>query len=111
MGDNVLPEESLKYYLEHSKAFLGEKNVRYDVYSKGMPVMTKSGEGRTNIPETTVQRSYFFDYALLREWHDYPRNIYNKCNIKNVKYLQITLRVTSRNIKVSVSAITHCRFK
>ena len=67
MGDNVLPEESLKYYLEHSKAFLGEKNVRYDVYSKGMPVMTKSGDGRTNIPETTVQRSYCFDYALLRE--------------------------------------------
>jgi hypothetical protein len=67
MGDNVQPEESLKYYLEHSKAFLGEKNVRYEVYSKGMPVMTKSGDGRTNIPETTVQRSYCFDYALLRE--------------------------------------------
>jgi len=57
MGDNVLLEESLKYYHEHSKAFLGEKNVRYDVYSKGMPVMTKSGDGRTNIPETTVQRN------------------------------------------------------
>ena len=67
MGDNVIPEESLKYYLEHSKAFLGEKNVRYDIYSKGNPVFTKSSDGRSNVPETSVQRSYCFDYARLKE--------------------------------------------
>lgn len=35
-GDNVIPEESLKYYLEQSRAFLGEKNMRYFVSIKGV---------------------------------------------------------------------------
>ena len=65
MGDNVIPEESLKYYLEHSKAFLGEKNVRYDIYSKGNPVFTKSSDGRSNVPETSVQRSYTASTMLV----------------------------------------------
>ena len=67
MGDTVIPEESLKYYLEHSKAFLGEKNVRYDVYSKGSLVYTKSSDGKPSVPETSVQRSYCFDYVKLKE--------------------------------------------
>lgn len=67
MGDNVIPEESLKYYLEHSKAYLGEKHVKYDVYSKGVPVYVKSSDGKSNIIEKTVQRSYCFDYIRLKE--------------------------------------------
>ncbi len=63
MGDNVIPEESLKYYLEHSKAFMGEKNVRYGVYAKGIPIKIKGSD----MQETTVQRSYCFDYAKLQE--------------------------------------------
>lgn len=70
MGDTVIPEESLKYYLEHSKAFLGEKNVRYDVYAKGQPIYVKGSDGKSNVPETTVQRSYCFDYNRLREQFD-----------------------------------------
>lgn len=68
-GDNVIPEESLKYYLEQCRAFLGEKNVRYFVSVKGIkqiePGSTPDQYGRMRYQHTT-QRSYCFDYNMLK---------------------------------------------
>jgi len=69
VGDIVIPEESLKYYLEHSKAYLGEKRMRYKVYNKGSLVYDRSrpmGNGGFHEAET-VQLSYCFDYLKLSE--------------------------------------------
>ena len=72
VGDAVLPEGSLLYYLEHSKAYLGyKKGVRFKVYHNGV-LQYKSGKDY-NIPESKVFLSYCFDYRLLEE--DYGINL------------------------------------
>lgn len=68
VGDTLLPEGSLKYYLEHSREYLGEKaGIRYKVYRKGQIVYNdkeKNSDG--SLKElSTVQRSYCFDYNAL----------------------------------------------
>ncbi len=66
VGDTLLPDSSLKYYLENSKEYLGEaRGIRYKVYHKGFVQMTKVGEN--NKEASTVQRSYCFDYWHLAE--------------------------------------------
>lgn len=72
VGDVVIPEESLKYYLEHSKAFLGEKLVRYRIFNKGVIVYDKDKPNGKNgyMEAETVQRSYCFDYQKLVETFD-----------------------------------------
>ncbi len=45
VGDTLLPEGSLKYYLEHSREYLGEKSgIRYKVYHHGILQMKKEGD-------------------------------------------------------------------
>ncbi len=64
VGDTLLPEGSLKYYLEHSREYLGEKQgIRYKVYHKG--VMQYVRDGTTNKEQSQVQRSYCFQYQML----------------------------------------------
>lgn len=66
VGDTLLPEGSLKYYLEHCREYLGEKaSVRYTVYHKGIVQFEK--DGSQNREAKTVQRSYCFDYRMLAE--------------------------------------------
>ena len=66
VGDTLLPEGSLKYYLEHCREYLGEKpGVRYTVYHKGVVQFQKGAS--TNKEASTVQRSYCFDYNMLTE--------------------------------------------
>lgn len=66
VGDTLLPEGSLKYYLEHCREYLGEKpGVRYTVYHKGIVQFQKGAS--TNKEASTVQRSYCFDYNMLAE--------------------------------------------
>ena len=67
VGDTLLPEGSLKFYLEHSREYLGEKSgIRYKVYRKGQPVFDDVKDVKGNYRQkTTVQRSYCFDYTLL----------------------------------------------
>lgn len=69
VGDAVLPEESLKYYLKHSNAYMGEKVVKYYVYNKGGQVYdTKQlANGGQPVKAKTTQRSFCFDYLKLRE--------------------------------------------
>ena len=64
VGDTLLPENTLKYYLENSRGYLGEKaSVKYTVYHKGYVKFQK--EGDTTKEAKTVQRSYCFDYKEL----------------------------------------------
>lgn len=71
VGEKVIPEESLKYYLENSKAYLGEKNCRYKVFNKGMPVYEKDRVPVRELRQATkVFRSYCFDYQKLVEEFD-----------------------------------------
>lgn len=72
-GDNIIPEESLRYYLEQSRAFLGEKSIRYTVCVKGVPQIepgsVPDSRGRYRYQQS-LQRSYCFDYDMLRRIHD-----------------------------------------
>lgn len=69
-GDAVIPEESLRYYLEHSKAYLGEKNVRFKVFKKGQPVYVQDGSsGGKAKQKSQVQLSYIFDYNILKSMY------------------------------------------
>ena len=68
VGDTLLPEGSLKYYLEHSREYLGEKaGIRYKVYRKGFIVYSETGKNADGSPKelSSVQRSYCFDYRAL----------------------------------------------
>lgn len=66
VGDTLLPEGSLKYYLEHCREYLGEKQgIRYKVYHHGVIQYQKAGDQSKEA--STVQRSYCFDYNLLVE--------------------------------------------
>lgn len=71
-GDNIIPEESLRYYLEQSRAFLGERSVRYTVCVKGQPQIEPGAipdsHGRIRYQQS-LQRSYCFDYDMLRRIH------------------------------------------
>ena len=72
VGDAVLPEGSLLYYLEHSRAYLGfKKGVRFKVFHNGVLQFKNGKEGNT--PETKVFLSYCFDYRMLEE--DYGINL------------------------------------
>ena len=72
VGDSVLPEGSLLYYLEHSRAYLGyKKGVRFKVYHNGVLQFKNSKDG--NNPESKVFLSYCFDYRMLEE--DYGINL------------------------------------
>lgn len=68
-----IPEASLKYYLEKSREFLGEKkSVRFSCFMKGgVPKMSQPslpGERTRQLQE--VQRAYCFDYdELVRNYH------------------------------------------
>ena len=68
-NEKVLPTDALKYYLQNSKAYLGEKVARSDVYKKGILQYDHAKMGANNsAPKlTTTQRAYCFDYALLCE--------------------------------------------
>lgn len=64
VGDTLLPEGSLKYYLENSREYLGEKTgIRYKVYHHGVVQYQKVGDQQKEAQ--TVQRSYCFDYSML----------------------------------------------
>ena len=67
-NEKVLPTDALKYYLQNSKAYLGEKVMRFDVYKKGVQLFdtSKAVPGKAAPKLTTTQRAYCFDYDLLK---------------------------------------------
>ncbi len=70
VGDAIIPEPSLVYYLEHSKGFLGYKrSFRFDnLMPNGLPVMELvDGTSRNT---TTVDSAICFDYSMIAEAYD-----------------------------------------
>lgn len=72
VGDTLLPEGSLKYYLENSRAYLGEKLMRYDVYYKGIVQYEQTYKNKDGslVKQSTSQRSYCFDYSEIVKAYD-----------------------------------------
>ena len=71
-GETSLPEESLKYYLENSKEYLGEQRMTYHVVKKGNQVLDFEHRDAKGQPTkmSVQQRSYCFDYEKLVEAFD-----------------------------------------
>lgn len=70
VGDELLSESSLKYYLRNSREYLGEKkSVRFKVYHRGV-IQMKPNKDKVNKEASTVQRAYCFDYELLKQTYD-----------------------------------------
>ena len=68
VGDTLLPEGTLKYYIKNCREYLGEKHgIRYTVYHRGQVQYQK---GQQNKEASTVQRSYCFDYQKLVETYN-----------------------------------------
>ena len=72
VATNVLPAETLSYYLEHSPEFIGtKKSVRFkniiDGRHETMTVID-STTGAEKLQNTdTIDRAYCFDYNMLKE--------------------------------------------
>ena len=71
-GETSLPEESLRYYLENSKEYLGEQRMTYHVIKKGNQVLDFEHRDAKGQPSkmSVQQRSYCFDYEKLVEAFD-----------------------------------------
>ena len=71
-GETSLPEESLRYYLENSKEYLGEQRMTYHVIKKGNQVLDFEHRDAKGQPtKMSVQQcSYCFDYEKLVEAFD-----------------------------------------
>ena len=78
MGDTALPTESLKFYIENSKEYLGVQNsVRFKNIQKGIEV-TKEIEvdGKRYYRKTsTTKQALCFDYAELMANYNINLNI------------------------------------
>lgn len=73
VGDSALPVESLKYYLENSKEFMGYKNaVRFQNIQNGVQVIKEvEVEGKKEFKKTTmVDQAMCFDYEMLSRSFD-----------------------------------------
>ena len=71
-GETSLPEESLRYYLENSKEYLGEQRMTYHVVKKGNQVLDFEHKDAKGMPTkmSVQQRSYCFDYDKLVQSFD-----------------------------------------
>ena len=70
VGDAALPPESLKYYLENSKEYLGVKNsVRFKNIQKGVEVkkMVETDGGREYRNTSSTEQAMCFDYEQIME--------------------------------------------
>ena len=71
VGDAALPPESLKFYLENSKEYLGVKNsVRFKNIQKGVEVtkQIKTADGKVEYRKTSsTEQAMCFDYEELRK--------------------------------------------
>ena len=69
-NEKVLPTDALKYYLQNSKAYLGEKVFRFEVYKKGVPQYDQTKpivQGKPLQKLTVTQRAFCFDYNIITE--------------------------------------------
>ena len=70
VGDNTLPDETLAYYLENSKEFIGlKKSVRFKniVDGKHETYMVKDSFGQERVRAAdSIDRAYCFDYEMIK---------------------------------------------
>lgn len=80
VGDTVLPEGSLKYYLENSKEYLGTMNsVRFKDIKKGGIEVTKAvdtGTGKEFKKTSGVDMAFCFDYQKIMDNYGIDINVY-----------------------------------
>lgn len=70
MGENSLPEGSLKYYLENSKEFLGIKNaVRFKTMINGREQLVEDKD-KFMVAASQIDQAMCFDYEKIRENFD-----------------------------------------
>lgn len=73
-GDNAIPTESLKFYLEHSKEYLGKKNsVRFKNVINGTEVIKtfRDPNGvQSTKPMSTVDQAMCFDYEMIKSIYE-----------------------------------------
>ena len=73
VGDAALPPESLKYYLENSKEYLGVKNsVRFKNIQKGVEVkkIVDTDNGRELRGTSSTEQAMCFDYEHIMEGYN-----------------------------------------
>lgn len=73
VGDSVLPEGSLNYYLENSKEYMGKKNsVRFKNIQNGVEVQKaeNTGTGITYRKTSTPDIALCFDYRMIRDTYN-----------------------------------------
>ena len=74
VGDSVLPEGSLIYYLENSKEYMGKKNsVRFKNIQRGVEVQkveTTPTGGLSYKKTSTPDVALCFDYRMIRETYN-----------------------------------------
>jgi DNA primase len=78
VGDNVLPPESLKYYLQNNAAYLGIMgSVRFKCIQKGQDVVVakESNTGKQLKKVNVIRQAMCFDYNRLKEFFDVELDI------------------------------------
>ena len=71
VGDSVLPEGSLIYYLENSKEYMGKKNsVRFKNIQRVQKVETTPTGGLSYKKTSTPDVALCFDYRMIRETYN-----------------------------------------
>lgn len=74
VGDSVLPEGSLNYYLENSKEYMGKKNsVRFKNIQNGVEVQKAEQTGTGGIAyrkTSTPDIALCFDYKMIRDTYN-----------------------------------------
>ena len=87
-GEISLPEESLRYYLENSKEYLGEQRMTYHVVKKGNQILDFEHRDAKGQPTkmSVQQRSYCFDYEKLVEAFDINLEMTGKIKVSKKKF-------------------------
>lgn len=81
LGETCLPRQSLKYYLEQSKEYLGKKNcMRFKFIVRGQEVrQTESNaDGVQSLPASQNDRAMAFDYEAIMNNYNIDINSYTQ---------------------------------
>ena len=79
LGETCLPRTSLKYYLENSKEYLGQKRgMRFKFIVRGQQQYTavQSSDKTEQIASSQVDRCMVFDYEAIKAAYNIDINTY-----------------------------------
>ena len=99
VGDNALPTDSLKFYLENSKEYMGVKNsVRFKNIQHGVEVTTRIelGDGKAEFRKTsTTEQAMCFDYEKIAETYNINLEIDTDAAIERVDVAELPAEAKS----------------